>query len=111
MSEIKIPDNYEPKLDLLQTEMAIKLIKDTFERRLGESLRLTRVSAPLFVNARTGLNDNLNGIERPVQFDIPIFRKTTSRSYILCQMETLRTPSLSLWRAGRSLHRYECDPT
>ena len=71
MSEIKIPDNYEPKLDLLQTEMAIKLIKDTFERRLGESLRLTRVSAPLFVNARTGLNDNLNGIERPVQFDIP----------------------------------------
>ena len=95
MSEIKIPDNYEPKLDLLQTEMAIKLIKDTFERRLGESLRLTRVSAPLFVNARTGLNDNLNGIERPVQFDIPDIQEN--------HIEIVH--SLAKWKRY-ALHRY-----
>lgn len=71
MSQIVLPKDYESKLDLQETEIAIKLIKDTFERRLAESLRLTRVSAPLFVNANSGLNDDLNGVERPVSFDIP----------------------------------------
>ena len=71
MSEIVLPEGYQSKLDLQETEIAIKLIKDTFERRLAESLRLTRVSAPLFVNAKSGLNDDLNGVERPVSFDIP----------------------------------------
>lgn len=71
MSQLILPENYESKLNLQETEIAIKLIKDTFERRLAESLRLTRVSAPLFVNANSGLNDDLNGVERPVSFDIP----------------------------------------
>ncbi len=65
-----IPNNYTSKLDILETEAAIKLAKDTFERELAEALNLTRVSAPLFVRPETGLNDDLNGIERPVQFDI-----------------------------------------
>ncbi len=65
-----IPEGYKSNLDIIETEIAIKLIKDTFERRLADALNLTRVSAPLFVLPETGLNDNLNGVERPVQFDI-----------------------------------------
>lgn len=68
--ELNIPESYIPKLDILQTEVAIKLVKDTFERELAQALCLMRVSAPLFVRPETGLNDDLNGVERPVQFDI-----------------------------------------
>lgn len=65
-----IPKGYSPKLDIKETEVAIKLVKDYFERELAKQLNLTRVSAPLFVKPETGLNDNLNGIERPVSFGI-----------------------------------------
>lgn len=68
MSQIIIPKDYLPHLNLIETEVAIKMIKDTFERRLAEQLRLTRVSAPLFLLKNTGLNDDLNGIEKPVSF-------------------------------------------
>lgn len=61
---------YQSKLNLLETEAAIKYIKDTFETFLSGQLFLTRVSAPLFVLRSQGLNDNLNGVERPVAFDI-----------------------------------------
>ena len=64
-----IPENYYSSLDLLHTEYAIKLVKDTFERRLARHLNLTRVSAPLMVRKDSGLNDNLNGYERPITFD------------------------------------------
>ena len=56
--------------NILETEIAIKFIKDSFERELADALNLTRVSAPLFVFPETGLNDNLSGVERPVEFDI-----------------------------------------
>ena len=65
-----LPVEYQQKLDLRQTEVAIKQLKDFFEVRLAKALNLTRVSAPLFVRPETGLNDNLNGIERPVSFGI-----------------------------------------
>lgn len=65
-----VPKDYQSKLNILDTEIAIKQIKDDFEKELAKSLNLTRVSAPLFVRPETGLNDNLNGVERPVQFDI-----------------------------------------
>lgn len=65
-----LPPHYFSKLDIMETEVAIKLAKDTFERELAEALSLTRVSAPLFVRPETGLNDDLNGVERPVRFDI-----------------------------------------
>ena len=68
MSQIIIPKDYLPHLNLIETEVAIKMIKDTFERRLAEQLRLTRVCAPLFLLKNTGLNDDLNGIEKPVSF-------------------------------------------
>lgn len=62
--------DYKPILDLMETEIAIKFVKDNFEKLLAKELELTRVSAPLFVFPETGLNDNLNGYERPVKFDI-----------------------------------------
>ena len=70
MSNCFIPENYQSHLSLRQTELAIKKVKDFFERDLAIELNLTRVSAPLFVNAASGLNDNLNGTERPVGFDV-----------------------------------------
>ena len=66
---------YQAKLDLMATEIAIKKVKDLFEKELAYALDLTRVSAPLFVYADSGLNDNLNGVERPVSFDSPSYDK------------------------------------
>ena len=68
--QVKIPAGYKAKLDLRQTEVAIKKLKDYFENAIAYELHLTRVSAPLFVKPETGLNDNLNGTERAVSFDI-----------------------------------------
>lgn len=65
-----LPEGYDPKLSLMETEIAIKKIKDFFQVKLAENLSLTRVSAPLFVDPLTGLNDNLNGVERPVDFTL-----------------------------------------
>ncbi len=64
------PKNYHSLLSLYDTQAGIKLIKDEFERNLAKQLRLYRVSAPLFVDEKSGLNDNLNGVERPVSFQI-----------------------------------------
>lgn len=66
-----IPENYRSSLDGRTTETAIKFIKDTFQGELIAAMNLQRVSAPLFVRPETGLNDNLNGVERPVSFDAP----------------------------------------
>jgi aspartate--ammonia ligase len=65
-----IPKNYENKLSVFQTQLAIKKLKDFFERQLAYELNLSRVTAPLFVNPETGLNDNLSGIEEPVSFKV-----------------------------------------
>ncbi len=70
MSNITKPNGYKSGLDIRMTEIAIKQIKDFFEDELARELKLTRVSAPLFVKPETGLNDNLNGVERPVAFDV-----------------------------------------
>ena len=67
---IIVPKDYKSKTTLIETEVHIKKIKDFFEKTLAETLNLTRVSAPLFVDAKSGVNDNLNGVERPVKFDI-----------------------------------------
>ncbi len=66
---------YKSSLSLLETEIAIKYIKDTFEVELAKALKLTRVSAPLFVSPESGLNDNLNGFERAVRFDVLTLKK------------------------------------
>ena len=70
MEHLRIPDGYKPQLDLHDTQVAIKTVKDFFQNLLSERLNLQRVSAPLFVDPASGLNDNLNGVERPVTFGI-----------------------------------------
>lgn len=70
MEHLVIPEGYRSPLTIRETEVAIKEVKDHFERALAKSLHLTRVSAPLFVRPESGLNDNLNGVERPVSFGI-----------------------------------------
>jgi len=71
MSKTVIPEGYAPYLNLYDTQKAIGLLKRVFEDTLAGALNLRRVSAPLFVEASTGLNDDLNGVERPVSFDVP----------------------------------------
>ncbi|MCK8059786.1 MULTISPECIES: aspartate--ammonia ligase [unclassified Fusibacter] len=68
-TKTKIPTGYVSHLSLMETEIAIKTLKDYFERTLAKKLDLLRVSAPLFVKRESGLNDDLNGVERPVGFD------------------------------------------
>ena len=70
MSNVIVPEGYSSFLSLRQTEYAIKKVKDFFERDLSTQLNLIRVSAPLFVDPDSGLNDDLNGVERPVCFDL-----------------------------------------
>jgi len=71
MSKLFIPKDYRSPLSLYETQTAVGVVKKTFEERLARSLSVKRVSAPLFVDPRTGLNDDLNGVERPVEFDVP----------------------------------------
>ncbi len=71
MNTVFIPENYAPFLDAYDTQRAIAYIKETFQEEFSKALNLKRVSAPLFVMENSGLNDNLNGFERPVAFDIP----------------------------------------
>lgn len=89
---------YQPKLDLMTTEIAIKKVKDLFERELSYALNLTRVSAPLFVYSDSGLNDNLNGTERPVSFDSPSYTR---------KMEVVQ--SLAKWKR-MALAKYGFKP-
>ena len=81
------PEGYNHRLTLRQTEEGIKCIKDGFERRLAEALNLTRVSAPVFVQCGTGINDHLSGVERPVRFRI---------GAIDCEAEIVQ--SLAKWK-------------
>ena len=70
MYKLKTPQNYQSKLTIRETEKAVKFVKDTFQKKFIEALGLERISAPLFVKSRTGINDDLNGVERAVRFDI-----------------------------------------
>ena len=98
MSTKVIPQVYKPIFEGVEAQKAIKLIKDTFERKLAESLNLTRVSAPLMVPSDTGVNDLLNGYERPVEFDV----KETKRKLQIVQ-------SLAKWKRI-ALKRYGFKP-
>ena len=71
MSQLVIPQGYQPPLPNYELQRAISFIKESFQTNLSNALNLRRVSAPLYVADNSGLNDNLNGVERPVQFDIP----------------------------------------
>jgi len=70
MVELIVPEKYDPRLTVRETQMAIKYIRDTFQKEFGLQMALERISAPLFVERSTGLNDDLNGVERKVSFDL-----------------------------------------
>jgi len=97
MKRLTIPKDYEAKLSLFETEVAIKELKDFFQVSLSEELSLTRVSAPLFVRPESGLNDDLNGIETAVSF-------TTDH-----EKEVQIVHSLAKWKR-MALHRYGMKP-
>ncbi|MFW6035659.1 MAG: aspartate--ammonia ligase [Halothermotrichaceae bacterium] len=99
MENLIIPENYQSNLSVRDTEIAIKKLKDFFEDELAEILNLTRVSAPLFVGSDTGLNDNLNGIERPVSFDIKA----------IDNLDVEIVQSLAKWKR-LALHKYDFEP-
>lgn len=95
MNHTLIPSGYEPALSLYETQAAISLIKRTFQDHLAQALNLKRVSAPLFVDPASGLNDDLNGVERAVSFDIPA-----------AGMEAQVVHSLAKWKR-MALYRYD----
>ena len=99
MEHIFVPKGYRSPQTIKETEVAIKEVKDYFERALADALNLTRVSAPLFVWPSSGLNDNLNGVERPVTFGI--------KEYNDAEVEVVH--SLAKWKR-LTLAEYEIEP-
>ena len=89
MNRIYIPEGYSSPLDVYKTQKAIAFIKATFQEGLAEALNLRRVSAPLFVTEGSGLNDNLNGYERPVSFDVPAVGESAQVVHSLAKWKRL----------------------
>ena len=100
MEHLITPAGYKPVLDLRETQVAIKEIKDFFQRELAKQLNLTRVSAPLFVLPESGLNDNLNGVERPVSFGI-LEQKDRKAEIVHSLVMRIQTTSIPfMWISG-----------
>lgn len=99
MSNLIKPEGYKALLDMRQTEMGIKMIKEFFQQNLSTELRLRRVTAPLFVLKGLGINDDLNGVERPVSFPIKD----------LGEAEAEVVHSLAKWKR-LTLAEYEIEP-
>ncbi len=103
MNKLIIPEGYRPKTDLYRTQKAISFIKATFQEKLAEALNLRRVSAPLFVTEASGLNDNLNGHERPVSFDIPAVGENGQVVHSLAKWKRLALKEYGFY-VGRGLY-------
>ena len=99
MLPLILPENYESPIDLMESQRAIKKIKDYFQQELAYGLSLRRVSAPLFVDPRTGLNDNLNGVERRVSFTLKD----------IDELEVEVVQSLAKWKR-MALGKYNIQP-
>ena len=98
-----IPERYESSLGVIETQQAIKDLKDFFENRLGEMLKLTRVSSPLFVLPETGTNANLNGVEKPVSFEVPHLRKDAEIVHSLAKWKRVALKKYG-FSVGRGLY-------
>ena len=98
-----IPERYESSLGIIETQQAIKDLKDFFENRLGEMLKLTRVWSPLFVLPETGTNDNLNGVEKPVSFEVPHLRKDAEIVHSLAKWKRVALKKYG-FSVGRGLY-------
>ena len=94
-----IPKKYDPVLTIRQTQDAIKYVRDVFQKEIAKELNLERISAPMFVPKDTGLNDDLNGVERKVSFDLKDIKDS--------EMEIVQ--SLAKWKRD-ALHRYGFEP-
>lgn len=99
MLPLILPENYESPIDLMESQRAIKKIKDYFQQELAYGLNLRRVSAPLFVDPKTGLNDNLNGVERRVSFTLKDIN----------ELEVEVVQSLAKWKR-MALGKYGIEP-
>ncbi len=98
MHKTIFPEGYAPSLTIKETQFAIDFIKKTFSDNLAEALNLHRASAPLFVTEESGLNDNLNGVERPVEFDVPYVGKNVQIVHSLAKWKRM-----ALYRYGFSV--------
>ncbi|MBQ3637404.1 MAG: aspartate--ammonia ligase [Clostridia bacterium] len=98
-----IPENYRPRLSVYETQLAIDYIKRTFQMNLAIELNLRRVSAPLFVREDSGLNDNLNGVERPVGFDIPAVGQSAQVVHSLAKWKRLALKNYDFY-VGKGLY-------
>ncbi len=103
MSKITLPKGYRSTLSLYETQKAISLIKRIFEDKLSDALDLIRVSAPLFVDTSTGINDDLNGVERPVVFDIAETKTNASVVHSLAKWKRMALYDYS-FSAGEGLY-------
>lgn len=103
IKDLIIPNKYVNKLNDIETQRAIKYVKDTFEKNLSEKLNLMRVSAPLYVRTDSGLNDNLNGVERPVSFDIKELKVNFEIVHSLAKWKRLALARYKM-PAGRGLY-------
>ena len=103
MSKVIVPQGYKSTLGLYDTQTAIGLLKRTFEERLCLALNLKRVSAPLFVDPDTGLNDDLNGVERPVKFDL---KETGKNAVVVHSLAKWKRMALAVYgfSAGEGLY-------
>ena len=110
MSKIIIPENYTPALNLYDTQRAIGTVKRLFADTLCATLNLYRVSAPLFVEASTGLNDDLNGVERKVTFDTKDSGIEVQVVQSLAKWEAQSSEGLRLPRGQGPLLRHERHP-
>ena len=102
MSKVYIPDGYHTPLSVYEMQRAIEFIKSNFQVNLGQALNLRRVSAPLYVDENSGLNDNLSGVERPVRFDIPDVGATAQVVHSLAKWKRLALKRYE-FREGKGL--------
>ncbi|MBO3443003.1 aspartate--ammonia ligase [Clostridium sp. CCUG 7971] len=100
---LMIPKEYKNSLGIIQTQQAIKDLKDFFEKRLGEELKLTRVSSPLFVLPESGTNDDLNGIEKAVSFEVPDMGKKAEIVQSLAKWKRMALKKYG-FEAGKGLY-------
>ena len=98
MGKLCIPDGYKQNMTLRETQQAIKFIKDTFQVGFSKKLNLDRVTAPIIVTSKSGINDDLNGVERKVEFDI---KEIDGKAEVV--------QSLAKWKR-MALYRYGYEP-
>ena len=110
MSKVYIPQDYHTPLSVYEMQRAIEFIKSNFQVNLSNALNLRRVSAPLFVDENSGLNDNLNGVERPVSFDIPDVGTNAQVVHSLAKWKRLALKRYDFKLGKGLLHRHERHP-